>query len=274
MSQKTIALGELDCYHKEGYLILHQAFSPLRIKALKEAVDRLLDKALAGECEIRWVDQEQRLPQRTGHLLLPDKYDNAWAEWLAEDLDEHLNVLVEGSAVRHSLFGMLASGGGQPYEQAWHRDLGKAGDAGEEEFYRRHHGHSVQFNAPLLPGDHFLNIVPGSHLRASTAKEMAAASAGVKAEMPEAMVVALEPGDIVYYDANLWHRGWNPEGVDRWSMHCAFWNATRPVMAHEHGQREVFMTSGHLERMPVVARGYIERYLENYPQHPQNLKDL
>jgi hypothetical protein len=41
-----------------------------------------------------------------------------------------------------------------------------------------------------------------------------------------------------------------------------------------HGQREAFTESGHLERMPTVARGYIERYLDNYPQEPQNLKDL
>ena len=207
-------------------------------------------------------------------MLLPDKYDDAWGEWLAEDLDGHLQVLVEGEAVRHSLFGMLASGGGQPYEQAWHRDLGKAGEVDEEDFYRRHHGHFVQFNAPLLPGDRFLNIVPGSHLRASTTEEIEAASAGVEADMSGAMVVELEPGDIVYYDANLWHRGWNPQGVNRWSMHCAFWNAECPVMAHEHGQREAFTEWGHLERMPTVARGYIERYLDNYPQEPQNLKDL
>ena len=89
--------------------------------------------------------------------------------------------------------------------------------------------------------------------------------------MSGAMVVELEPGDIVYYDVNLWHRGWNPQGVNRWSMHCAFWNAECPVMAHEHGQREAFTESRHLERMPTVARGYIERYLDNYPQEPQNL---
>ena len=92
--------------------------------------------------------------------------------------------------------------------------------------------------------------------------------------MPNAMVVELEPGDIVYYNANLWHRGWNPEGINRWSMHCAFWRADRPVMQHEHGQREFMFTDGHLEQMPEKTRQYIQRYLDNYPEEPMKLQDF
>ncbi len=147
-----------------------------------------------------------------------------------------------------------------------HRDLGKPGDPDEVGFLRRFHGRSVQFNAPLLPGDHFLNIVPASHLRASTPAEIAAAKAGDQAQMPGAMVVEMEPGDIVYYNANLWHRGWNPEGGRRWSLHCAYWRAEYPVMQHEHGQREALLAPGHLERFPGPARQLLQRYLDRYPE--------
>ena len=119
---------------------------------------------------------------------------------------------------------MLAAGGGQPYTQKWHRDLGRPGDPDETAYLRRHEGRFVQFNAPLVAGDRFLNIVPGSHLRASTDAEIEA-SRSESGEMPNALVVELEPGDIVHYNANLWHRGWNPEGRKRWTMHCAFWSA-------------------------------------------------
>ena len=93
--------------------------------------------------------------------------------------------------------------------------------------------------------------------------------------MPNALVVELEPGDIAYYNANLWHRGWNPEGRKRWTMHCAFWNAGATVMVHEHGQREPLTQQGHLEQMPSVTRQYIQRYLDNYPAgDPPSLFDL
>ncbi len=267
--------ADIDAYQNLGYLILRKAFSPERIRSLREAVERLMDRALAGTCEIRWIDRAQRLPQRTGHLLHPGKYDPAFAEWLDRDLAPQIEALLDAGLARHSLFGMLASGGDQPYRQAWHRDIGKPGAPDEAEFLRRHHGRFVQFNAPLLPGDRFLNIVPASHLRASTPEEIQASQEGEKARMPGAMEVELEPGDIAYYNANLWHRGWNPEGQKRWTMHCAFWRAEYPVMKHEYGQREALLAPGHLDRMPPVTRQYIQRYLDNYPEDaPKSLLDI
>ena len=234
-----IAISEKDkeTYTAQGFLILRQVFAKTRIEALLEGIERLIDKGLAGECELGWIDRERRLPSRTGHLLNPDKYHPAFADWIDEDLAPQLEALVSGPGVRHSLFGMLASGGGKPYTQKWHRDLSRPGDPEETAYLRRHEGSFVQFNAPLVAGDRFLHIVPESHLRASTTAEIEA-SRSESGDMPNAHVVALEPGDIAYYNANLWHRGWNPEGRKRWTMHCAFWNAGATVMTHEYGQRE------------------------------------
>ena len=271
---KAISEKDKETYATEGVLVLRRAFAETRIAALLEGVERMIDKGLAGECALDWIDRERRLPARTGHLLHPDKYHPAFAAWIDEDLAPHLEDLVSGPGVRHSLFGMLAGGGGQPYTQKWHRDLCRPGDADETAFLRRHDGRSVQFNAPLVPGDRFLHIVPGSHRRASTAAEIEA-SRSEAGEMPDALVVGLEPGDIAYYNANLWHRGLNPEGRKRWTLHCAFWSAGATVMQHEHGQREPLTRDGHLERMPPVTRKYIQGYLDCYPEgEPPSLFDL
>jgi len=263
---RNLTPDERVAFDTQGYVILRQAFSAQRVEALRTGVERLVARARAGQVELRWIDQERGFPERISHLLHPDKFDPAYAEWLDQDLAPHLEALV--GPVRHSLFGMLAGGGGKPYLQAWHRDLGKPGDADEAGFLQRFHGRSVQFNAPLQQGDHFLNIVPASHLRASTTAEIEASKAGERAQMPEALVVEVEPGDIVYYNANLWHRGWNPEGALRWSLHCAFWQEQYPVMQHEHGQREGLLVPGHLERFPGRARQVVQRYLDRYPEGP------
>ena len=246
---KAISEKDQGTYATEGVLVLRQAFAESRVQALLEGVERMIDKGLAGECELGWIDRELRLPARTGHLLNPDKYHPAFADWIDADLAPHLEALVSGGEVRHCLFGMLAGGGGQPYTQKWHRDLCRPGGADETAYLRRHEGSFVQFNAPLVAGDRFLHIVPGSHRRASTAAEIEA-SRSESGAMPNALVVGLEPGDIAYYNANLWHRGWNPEGRKRWTLHCAFWSAGATVMAHEHGQREPLTRDGHLDRMP------------------------
>lgn len=122
------------------------------------------------------LDRDRGLPERTGHLLHPDKYDPAFGEWLAEDLVPQIEAFL-GSEGRHSLFGMLAGGGGRSYTLSWHRDIGKPGAPDEAQFLLRHHGRFVQFNAPLLEGDRFLQIVPASHLRASTSAEIEASMA-------------------------------------------------------------------------------------------------
>lgn len=257
----------------QGFCIVRQAFSARRVAALREAVDALVERAAAGEPELEWIDRRRRLPQRVSHLLHPDKYDPALGEWLAEDLVGPLEAFV-GGPPRHSLFGMLAGGGGQAYRQRWHRDIARPGDPGEEAFLRRFHGQCVQFNAPLLAADVFLEVVPASHRRASTAAEIEA-SKEEGATMPGGVAVALEPGDIVYYNANLWHRGWNPLGLERRTLHCAFWRASFEVMQHEHGQADALGRASHLDALPAAARLMVQRYLDACPAGaPRSLFDL
>lgn len=295
MPTRYLGLAELNQYNDEGYVILRGVFSKERIRAMLEGYHRFLDRAMLGLTNVTWIDKEKRIPARTGSLLHPVRYDESWATWLSDDLIPLIEPLAGGPA-RHSLFGMLNGGGGQPYLQAWHRDLGKPGAPDEVEYLKKHHGRFVQFNAPLLPGDRYLNIVPASHLRASTKEEIAASGfvhlPGVDPKvaptpdqikqilerdqgvMPGAMTVELEPGDIAFYNANLWHRGWNPHGGIRWTMHCAFWLQKYPVMSHEHGQREAMLSAGHMERMPEGTRQYIQRYLDVYTDSPKSLFDV
>ncbi len=121
-----------------------------------------------------------------------------------------------------------------------------------------------QINAPLFP-DRYLTIVPGSHLRRTTAEEREVLANARAGDMPGQMTVELEPGDVVFYYPNLLHRGFNPDGALRWTMHHAFLSASAPVYGHERGQEKWIAEPGYLESLPSEVRLRMERYLEAVP---------
>jgi hypothetical protein len=62
----------------------------------------------------------------------------------------------------------------------------------------------AQYNIALYP-DSSLIVVPGSHRRARTAEERDADP--YESNLPGQKVVTLQPGDAVFYDSNIFHRG-------------------------------------------------------------------
>ena len=124
--------------------------------------------------------------------------------------------------------------------------------------------------------DSYVNEFWTSKQRAANSLHEISYRACFKPQLPRFFIERLtEPGDIVYYDANLWHRGFNPEGKKRWTLHAAFWKADYLVMSHEYGQREALATEGHIERMPKPTAEYVQRYLAKYPEgEPPRLLDL
>ena len=59
-----ISEKDKETYAAQGFLILRQAFAQTRIAALLEGIEHLIDKGLAGECEIGWIDRERRFRDR------------------------------------------------------------------------------------------------------------------------------------------------------------------------------------------------------------------
>ncbi|KAJ3552673.1 hypothetical protein NPX13_g11059 [Xylaria arbuscula] len=116
------------------------------------------------------------------------------------------------------------------FELEWHRDDVPRTATAEEEaaklrisFDGAKEGKTVrkrywntQWNLPLYPDDSLI-VVPGSHVRVRTPAERAAAPK--EPNMPDQLVVHLEPGDVVFYDNNILHRGVYRAGKERMSLH-------------------------------------------------------
>ncbi|KAA8648259.1 hypothetical protein EYZ11_008024 [Aspergillus tanneri] len=108
------------------------------------------------------------------------------------------------------LFNLLVAPETKDFELRWHRD-DIPETASEEEELKMLHAKSpngkqshAQYNLALCP-DASLIVVPGSHRRVRTETERNADP--YEPNMPGQMFVELQPGDAVFYDSNILHRG-------------------------------------------------------------------
>jgi hypothetical protein len=98
---------------------------------------------------------------------------------------------------------------------------------------------NTQWNLALYPDDSLV-VVPGSHVRARTPAERAASP--LEPDMPGQLVVHLEPGDVVFYDNNILHRGVYDASKERMSLHGSVGHAgggrfrARNVLQHGIGK--------------------------------------
>ncbi|RMZ86094.1 hypothetical protein DV737_g108, partial [Chaetothyriales sp. CBS 132003] len=146
------------------------------------------------------------------------------------------------------LFNLLVAPETKDFELRWHRDDISEKATAEEELTQLaakspggRQGHA-QYNLALCP-DASLIVVPGSHRRARTDIERNADP--YEPALPNQLVVKLEPGDVVFYDSNILHRGVykaKPEGGEesRLTLHGSIglkaadvrdWDAAKNVRA-------------------------------------------
>jgi len=257
---------QMQQYRELGYVILRGILPTAEIEALRAAVRDLVEASAAGSGpEIAWINQEKRIPERMGQLLRPGRIWPAFVDSLERGPYFSTAEQILGAEARYSLFGMLAGGDGKPYVQNWHRDLAPV--EGEHELAVLERGYALftQINAPLFP-DRYLTIVPSSHLRRTTAAEREVLANTPTGDMPGQLTVETEPGDIAFYYSNLLHRGYNPSGAMRWTMHHAFVRADAPVAVHERGQEEWISQPGYLDSLPPLLRARMQGYLDAVPE--------
>jgi ectoine hydroxylase-related dioxygenase (phytanoyl-CoA dioxygenase family) len=71
-------------FEDEGYVVVREAADAAQIQSATSAVDRILDRAAAGEFgdQFRWTDQAQRVPAFVSDLFTAGKYDPSFGDLL------------------------------------------------------------------------------------------------------------------------------------------------------------------------------------------------
>ena len=235
----------LESLQRDGFVKVPGLFSGDELAALRAAAENAASFARAGKWPHFRTVPKQFPPWPTTpppaseggiwgvqHLLhpeFPDRQEFARVYFsdkilaVAEDLldvkrDEAGGNDSSDEMLVMELFNMLIAPETKNFELRWHRDDIPETATADEELKMLHakspngkQSHA-QYNLALCP-DTSLAVIPGSHRRARTEIERNADP--YEPVLPDQLVVELKPGDAVFYDSNILHRGvyqCKPEG--------------------------------------------------------------
>ncbi|GAB1316003.1 hypothetical protein MFIFM68171_06213 [Madurella fahalii] len=251
----TDAHPHLTSLRRDGYVIIPSILSAQDLSTLRDAASRLTEIARTGAWpHIRTVGKQfppwdaSLVPAQTGiwgvqHLLHPslpvpqsdrDAFARAYFAPPLLGVAKELLGLPAGregdEALVMELLNMLVRpDGARGFALRWHRDDIPSSATPDEEAERLGvrrddddggGGDKVflhtQWNLPLFEDDSLI-VVPGSHRRVRTAVERAADP--YEDQLPGMVRVKLRPGDVVFYDNNILHRGVYEAGKERMTLH-------------------------------------------------------
>ncbi|KAL7791956.1 phytanoyl-CoA dioxygenase [Trichoderma ceciliae] len=216
---------------RDGFVVIKSVISLEKLEALRDASRKAERLARSGQWQhVRtvgkqfppWNHQEalekgiwgvQHLmnPQMPGHEAFTELYFSGEVLGIARDLlrceDEELVMELLNMLVRPD----------SDFELRWHRDDISAEASPEEEMERLGRpAFHAQYNLALWE-DESLILVPASHKRARTEAERNAGP--FEEQLPDQIVVRLEPGDAAFYNNNILHRGRYDSKRERLTLH-------------------------------------------------------
>jgi hypothetical protein len=219
----------------DGYVIIPSALSPTRLEALRKAASQANKLARSGKWPyIRtlpkafppWPSDPSNGIWGVQHLLHPNMPNRA------EFLKAYFGDEVMGPAKEllscgdddlvMELFNMLVRPE-KDFEIRWHRDDIPPTVSAKQELELlgcAHGGHREEVHAQwnmALYSDSSLRIVPKSHLRARSQQEKNADP--MVSQLPGMLIVELNPGDVVFYNNNILHRGVYDSSKERMTLH-------------------------------------------------------
>lgn len=214
---------------QNGFVCVPSALSPDEIESLRAACLNVAHLGRSGKWPFVRTLPKQFPPWDSNvsegiwgvqHLLhpdLPDK-DIFTASYFAPPIIAAVTEILQCSSedLVMELYNLLIRPDSD-FALRWHRDDVGPQVSAQEELTRL--GQPIlhaQWNLALYD-DESLVVVPGSHKRARTEEERSADP--FENNMPGQMSVKMNPGDIIFYNNNILHRGVYSSKAERMTLH-------------------------------------------------------
>ncbi|KAK5046596.1 hypothetical protein LTR84_007357 [Exophiala bonariae] len=224
----------LEALERDGFVVIRSALKPQEVQELRSSCQKVTANARAGKWpNVRtlpkqfppWNVEEGHNPAEAGiwgvqGLMHPSMLDHELftATYFSDTLINPTKELLACSddELVMELFNLLVRPD-HDFELRWHRDDISDKATPEEELERLNKpAWHTQWNLALYD-DASLIVIPGSHTRARTDAEREADpyAKGLEGELH----VQMGPGDIVFYNNNILHRGAYNSEKERMTLH-------------------------------------------------------
>ncbi|KAI8060740.1 hypothetical protein BC940DRAFT_337394 [Gongronella butleri] len=216
-----------------GYVIVDNLIPDEMMSRLKEATERVVEKARKGEWHyVRtvgkqfppWNEEDNVDVWGVQHLMHPDLKESVFMEWYGSE--GLLNAVQQLNECTHDelqfeLFNLLINPRDSDFSLTYHRDAipAETPEDKEREMLKIPH-YGTQWNTALYEDD-CLFVVPASHRRVRTPEERDISLNNPKGDMPGQLRVNLKPGQTVFYDNNILHRAAYFKDKKRHTLHAS-----------------------------------------------------
>lgn len=223
---------DLERHHQEllteGFTIVRGVFDRAEVAVMYEANERIVAKVRADPQRYvgtRYTCREPGAVDTWGvnNIFSPELYEPALAATFGNERFMALSHRVLGDRLRFWSAHTLWSPQRVAYELNWHKD--------NHEIDHHHpagHPRHVQFNV-CLTEDHSFRALPGSHRRPVTPQEREVIESYGTGPMPGEVVAHCAPGDVVYMNYHMIHRGSCSPGVHRRTLHMNVQSQDEPT---------------------------------------------
>ncbi len=272
----SLSASNLELLNRDGFVVISNLLSASELESLRAASQSIAEYARSGKwAHVRpvpkefppynvnsrsnpagegiWGVQFLMHPNLPYHSLFTASYFHPRTLEIVKELlqcrDEDLVMELYNLLVRPD----------SDFELRWHRYSIPADATAEEEMTRlREPAWHAQWNLALYE-DESLIVVPGSHVRPRTDIERKADP--FEKTLPGQLVVKMNPGDAVFYNNNILHRGVYDSTRERMTLHGSMGHTKgsnlRARNVLQHGLRE-WVDEVDLSELPVEQRNRAE----------------
>lgn len=221
--------GLRDQLTRDGFVRISSALSPSQLEALRTACQDVAQLARTGKWPFVRTLPKQFPPWNSDisqgiwgvqHLMHPDlpHHDLFAASYFAPYIINTVTEILQCSSqdLVMELYNLLIRPD-DDFALRWHRDdIGPQVPADEELRRLQEPILHAQWNLALYP-DESLVVVPVSHQRPRT--EMERSADPFENDMPGQTIVRMNPGDVIFYNNNILHRGVYRADRERMTLH-------------------------------------------------------